>query len=48
MDALSFLYTESEHDERNATLSAVLPDGEVWCVSRFICPFKFLEKCPLL
>ena len=48
MDGLSFLDTYVERGQSNATLKVVLPNGEVREISDCICPFKFLDKCPLL
>ncbi|KAL1800274.1 hypothetical protein ACET3X_000616 [Alternaria dauci] len=48
MDDLSFLDAHLERGQSNATLKVVLPNGEVREISDRICPFKFLDKCPLL
>ncbi|EUC28885.1 hypothetical protein COCCADRAFT_40662 [Bipolaris zeicola 26-R-13] len=45
MDDLSFL---DMSDQGNATLKAVLPHGEVRLISCRICPYMFLDSCPLL
>lgn len=46
MDDMSFL--EELGGAENATLKAVLPDGQVCHISDIVCPFKFLDHCPLL
>jgi hypothetical protein len=48
MDSLSFLDAHIDRGQSNATLKIVLPGGEVRLISDRICPFKFLDKCPLL
>lgn len=48
MDDLSFLDAYLEQGQSNATLKVVLPNGKVREISDRICPFKFLDKCPLL
>jgi hypothetical protein len=48
MDDLPFLDAYLEQGQSNATLKVVLPNGEVREISDRICPFKFLDKCPLL
>ncbi|CAO2647897.1 Nn.00g088190.m01.CDS01 [Neocucurbitaria sp. VM-36] len=48
MDNLSFLDELTDYGSSNATLKAVLPDGHVWHISDRICPYKFLDACPLL
>jgi len=48
MDGLSFLDEHMERGQSNATLKIVLPSGEVRQISDRICPFKFLDRCPLL
>ncbi|KAL6711155.1 hypothetical protein ACN47E_005686 [Coniothyrium glycines] len=48
MDDLAFLENLSGQDEGNAILKAVLPDGQVCHISDRICPYKFLDQCPLL
>ncbi|EMD60989.1 hypothetical protein GGP41_009918 [Bipolaris sorokiniana] len=45
MDDLSFL---DMSDQGNATLKAVLAVGEVRLISCRICPYMFLDRCPLL
>jgi hypothetical protein len=48
MADLSFLDVFNERGGSNATLRAVLPNGEVRQISDRINPFKFLDRCPLL
>lgn len=48
MDNLAFLDELSDYGSSKATLKVVLPDGEVLFVSDRICPYKFLDACPLL
>jgi hypothetical protein len=48
MADISFLDVLNERGEGNATLRAVLPGGEVCQISNRICPFKFVDRCPLL
>jgi hypothetical protein len=48
MADISFLDVLNERGEGNATLRAVLPGGEVCQISNHICPFKFVDRCPLL
>ena len=48
MDDLSFLETLGYYDAGNATLKAVLPNGQVCHISNCVCPYKFLDTCPLL
>ncbi|KAI4955186.1 hypothetical protein J4E91_001044 [Alternaria rosae] len=48
MDGLAFLDEYTERGQSNATLKIVLPSGEVRQISDRICPFKFLDRCPLL
>lgn len=48
MDDLSFLDLSSERGTSNAILRAILPDGQVSEISDHICPYKFLDSCPLL
>jgi hypothetical protein len=45
MDDLSFLDMAGQG---NATLKAVLAGGEVRLISDRICPYMFLDRCPLL
>ncbi|KAF1841961.1 uncharacterized protein K460DRAFT_409400 [Cucurbitaria berberidis CBS 394.84] len=48
MDDLSFLDTLGDHGASDATLKAVLSNGHVYHISDRICPYKFLDTCPLL
>ena len=48
MDDLSFLDVFNDRGTNNAILRAVLPDGQVCEISDRICPYKFLDGCPLL
>ncbi|USP73859.1 uncharacterized protein yc1106_01133 [Curvularia clavata] len=48
MEDLSFLYTPGEGRQGNAILKAVLMDGRVRLISDQICPYIFLDTCPLL
>lgn len=48
MEDLSFLDTPGEGRQGNAILKAVLMDGRVRLISDRICPYIFLDTCPLL
>jgi hypothetical protein len=48
MDDLSFLESFGGLDDGNATLKAVLHDGQVCHISDHISPYRFIDYCPLL
>lgn len=48
MDDLSFLETLDDYGTSNATLKAVVADGQVCHISDHICPYNLLDACPLL